>query len=150
MDLQKRVMLAFTKKLISTAPGRAHLLNQVATAEEEGENQIFERVLDRVEDPQLQKMIRKHKADEIRHGQLFRAAVGRTGVDPGPVPAELRLLDHLDEASGRMFERVDLDARAIMETYLMLLVIEERAVVTFPLYAEAFRETDPATAAVFD
>jgi rubrerythrin len=149
MDLREWLTLRFTRRLLSTPEGRAHVLNQIADAESNGENQVFEHVLAHVDDPQLRKMIEKHQADEIRHEQLFRVCVERTGVNPGPVPPHLKLIDRLDRAVGGFFA-VPIDGpRGVMEAYVMLQVVEERAVSQFKIFEEAFREIDPETADVF-
>ncbi|HZS42288.1 MAG TPA: hypothetical protein VFF06_35905, partial [Polyangia bacterium] len=75
MDLRAWMTLRFTKRLLATPEGRAHVLNQIADAESNGENQVFEHILAHVDDPQLRKLIEKHQADEIRHEKLFRACV---------------------------------------------------------------------------
>jgi rubrerythrin len=149
MDLRQQLTLRFARRLLKTPEGRAHVLNQVADAESNGENQVFEHVLRHVQDPALRKMIEKHQADEVRHEQLFRACLPRTGVDPGPVPAHLKLIDRLDRAVGGFFSHPIVDDQGVMEAYVMLQVIEERAIVEFAIFEQAFRDYDPATADVF-
>lgn len=148
MNLRERLTLRFTDRVITTPEGRAHLLNQCADAEGNGENGFFEHILSYVDDPALQKMIAKHRADELRHEQLFLAARDRTGVDPGPVPDELKLIDRLDRAVGHFFAQPIRDRRGLMDAYLMLQVIEERALVQFALFEVAFRGVDDETADV--
>jgi rubrerythrin len=150
MDLRDWMTLRFTRRLLSSPEGRAHVLNQIADAESNGENKVFEHVLAHVDDPSLRKMIEKHQADEIRHAQMFRACLERTGVDPGPVPAHLKLIDRLDRAVGGFFA-VPIDGpRGVMEAYLMLQVIEERAVSQFKVFEQAFRDAgDTETADTF-
>jgi rubrerythrin len=147
--LRERVMLRYLRRLLRSEKGRAHLLNQLADAEGNGENQVFERVLSRVEDPHLQRLIAKHQADEIRHEQLFLDLLARTGEPPRPVPAELKLIDRVDRAVGGLFSRPFLDDKSVMEAYCMLQVIEERAITQFAVFEQAFREVDPAAADVF-
>src|SRR5262245_10380525 len=100
-----RLTLRFMGQLAETPAGRAHLLNQVADAEDNGESEIFARLLSQVDDPELKKMIAKHQEDEVRHGALFRARRDATGVVTGPVPENLRLLDRLDRAAGGFLTR---------------------------------------------
>jgi rubrerythrin len=138
----------FTNRVITSLPGRAHLLNQCADAEANGENGFFEHILAWVDDPQLDKMIRKHREDELRHEQLFLAARDKTGLDPGPVPAELKLIDRLDRAVGGFFDHPIRNGRDVMDAYLLLQVIEERAVTQFALFERAFRGVDDETADV--
>jgi rubrerythrin len=149
MTIRDRFSLRFIRKLVATPEGRAHLLDQVADAESNGELDIFERLLDRVNDGSLQKMIRKHREDEIRHEALFRACANRQGVRRDPVPRELQLIDRIEEKFGG-FDNAGLEtAHQVMEAYALLQVIEERAITQFPLMEKAFREVDPATADVF-
>lgn len=149
MTLRERVTLAFMKRLLGTAEGRAHLLNQVADAESNGENQVFEHVLAHIDDPKLRKMVEKHQADEIRHEQMFRACVERTGIQPGAVPSHLKLIDRLDAAIGHFFQHPITDATGVMEAYLLLQVVEERAVTQFALFEQVFRDIDPVIADTF-
>ncbi len=149
MNLREQMTLRFARRLLKSEKGRAHVLNQIADAESNGENQVFEHVLKHVDDPALRKMIEKHQADEIRHEQQFRACLKRTGVEPGPVPSNLKLIDRLDRAVGGFFAEPITDGKGVMEAYLMLQVIEERAVTQFKVFEEAFRELDPETADTF-
>lgn len=150
MNLRNELTERFARRLLATPGGRAHVLNQIADAEANGENQVFEHVLRHVDDPQLRKMVEKHQADEIRHEQLFRACVSRTGVDPAPVPAELKLIDRLDEAVGGFFAQPIDGPRGVMEAYLILQVIEERAITQFAVFEKVFRELgDTLTADTF-
>jgi len=93
-------------------------------------------------------MITKHRDDEIRHEQLFVAARDKTGIDVGAVPNELKLIDRLDRAVGGFFAQPIRDRRDIMQAYLMLQVIEERALTQFALFELAFRGIDDQTADV--
>ena len=146
MNLRERLSLRFIGRVITSPQGRAHLLNQCADAEANGESGFFEHVMAHVDDPALHKMIGKHRDDELRHEQLFLAARDRTGVDVEPVPNELKLIDRLDRAVGGFFAQPIRDRRGIMDSYLMLQVIEERALTQFALFERAFRGSDDATA----
>jgi rubrerythrin len=149
MDLRNEMVERFTRRLLATPEGRAHVLNQIADAESNGENQVFEHVLEHVVEPSLRKMIQKHQTDELRHERLFRACVQRNGVTPGPVPSHLRLIDRIDRAVGGFFAK-ELDPQTgVMEAYLMLQVIEERAVTQFKIFEKLFREIDPVIADTF-
>src|SRR5438270_8030389 len=146
MNLRERLNRRFIDRVITSPEGRAHLLNQCADAEGNGENGFFEHILAHVDDPSLHKLIAKHRDDELRHEQLFLGARDKTGVDVGPVPDELKLIDRLDRAVGGFFSQPIRDRRDIMQAYLMLQVIEERALTQFALFEAAFRNVDPATA----
>jgi rubrerythrin len=150
MNLRERLSLRFIDRVITSDEGRAHLLNQCADAEGNGENGFFEHILAHVDDPALQKMIGKHRDDELRHEQLFLAARDKTGIDPGPVPADLKLIDRLDRAVGGFFAQPVRDRRDVMQAYLMLQVIEERALTQFALFERAFRGIDDETADMID
>ena len=147
--LDARLQLAFTQRLVSTPEGRAHVLAAVAEAESSGEAQIFDRALAHVDDPELQTLIKKHRADELRHEQLFRERLAKTGLNPR-VPPELRIIDRLNAAVGGLLDQPITDARGVMRAYLLLQVIEERATLQFPVMAEALRPVDPGSATTFE
>lgn len=149
MNLRDRMSLRFMRHLVATPTGRAHILGQVADAEGSDEAAIFDRALSRVEDPELRKLIGKHKADEERHERLFRARVAATGVALPPVPEELKLIHRLDAATGHFLERPIEDGRGVMEAYALLQVIEERAIRQFTLMERAFRPVDAESADTF-
>ncbi len=149
MWLQEKIRRTLVNKLIATAEGRAHILNILADAEANGENRVFEQLLARIDDPDLQKFVRKHQADEVRHAEMFYSCVRRTGFEPKPVPPELQLISRIDKAVGGFLNRAietDLD---VMRAYLVLQVIEERALSEFSIFEAAFRPIDPETAEVF-
>ena len=146
MDIRTRLSLRYLSRMTKTARGRAFILNQLADAESNGENKVFESVLKHVDDPSLQKMIEKHQADEIRHAKLYRAAAERQGVPIAPAPDHLKIIDRLDRAVGGFLNSPITDGQGVMEAYVMLQVIEERGITQFKLLAQAFRETDPQSA----
>lgn len=149
-SVRENLQLSFIKQLLRTPEGRRHLLTQVADAEHTGEARVFDAMLAYTkEDPSLARMIEKHRDDEVRHEALFRACAIRQGVPPRPVPTELGLMDALDRAVG-FSERAIVDGRGVMDAYLVLQVLEERAVAQFDLFIEAFREVDPETSRVFE
>lgn len=140
----------FLEALMSTPRGRAHLLNQVAEGEEQGEQRVFDEALALVEDPELKKLIRRHREDELRHGQLFRARIAANGVPVGPVPEHLDMLRRLDAALGGFFDRGLSTEHDVMRAYVILQVIEERACEQFTMYVDALeRVGEHATADVF-
>src|SRR5262245_21658380 len=96
MNIQELIATRFAQLMVATPAGRAHILAQAAEAEANGEGQVFERALAKVDDPEVQRLIRRHQADEVRHAALFRERVAAQGIDPGPVPDELKLVDRLD------------------------------------------------------
>lgn len=150
MNLRNTIAKYFVRRLIETPEGRAHLLNQIAEGEEQGEARLFDEAIGLVEDERLKKMIRRHAEDEIRHGEMFRACIARNGVEVGPVPPHLDVLSQLDEALGGFFERGITSAEQLMEAFAILQVIEERALDQFSMYAEVFEGAgDPETAETF-
>ncbi len=139
----------FLRGLLSTPAGRAHLLNQVADAEATDEGAIFERLLKYVDDPKLRLMISRHQADELRHAELFRGCLERQGYKAKPVPSQLKLLDRIDALSDHVMKEPVKTDRDVMVSYLLLLVIEERALNQFGQFITAFDAVDPQTANVF-
>lgn len=149
-DQKNRLMRRYVSQLVATPRGRAHILSQAADAENNGEGQFFDALLSRVDDPELNKMIRIHQADEVRHAAMFRAAAERQGVPLVPVPDELKLIDRLDRKLGSTFFTREISTRTeIMEAYTLLQVVEERAVTQFAIFEPAFRAVDPVSADVF-
>ena len=148
MSLEEHLSLAFTRQFVATPIGRAHVLSQLADAEDNGETQMFDRALALVDDPKLAQLIVRHRADELRHGKLFRDRLAAQGVDPGPLDDELKILVQIDRDLGGIFDRPITDARGVMEAYLLLQVLEERAINQFSMIERAFRPVDAATADV--
>jgi len=149
MTLNTKLANAYLERALRSPRARAHILNTIADAEDNGEAQIFDWALARVNDPKLQKMIVRHREDEIRHGRLFSAARDRVGVDPGPVPQDQKLLERIDAALGGFLTRPLTGDRDVLEAYLILQVIEERALAQFAVMEPLFRKVDPATADIF-
>ena len=149
LDWRERLSLAFMRQLLATAAGRAHLLSQSADAESSGEARIFDQALARVDDPELQRLIGRHRADELRHEQLFRARLRETMDPPPPVPPELQLIARLDRKLGGVLERTITGDRGVLEAYCLLQALEERAVTQFPLMAAALDAVDPESAKVY-
>jgi len=145
-----RVDARFLDRLMASPRGRAFMLGFMANAEEADEQGVFDLLERRVDDPQLQKMVRIHRDDEVRHARILRECIARNGVIPRAVPAELEIVPYLERSLGSVAARF-LDAKAgVMEAYAFLLVVEERAVSQFPNIANALRPYDPASAAVID
>ncbi|MFO0673101.1 MAG: ferritin-like domain-containing protein [Polyangiaceae bacterium] len=149
-NVRDALHLTFLRQLLRTPEGRRHLLTQVADAEHTGEARVFDAMLDFTKDDEkLARTIAKHRDDEVRHERLFRACAERQGVPPREVPPELGLMDALEARVG-FSERAIVDGRGVMDAYLVLQVLEERAVAQFDLFIDAFREMDPETARVFE
>lgn len=140
----------FLKRMVSTPRGRATLLAQVARSEgTDGEHGIFEHVLASLDDDEVRKLVRVHQADEARHEQLFLARVAAQGVAPLVTPASTDLLTRIDAHTG-FHSRPIVDRHGVVQAYLMLQVIEERALRQFGRMEDAFRNAgDTETADVF-
>ncbi len=150
MNLQATLERSFISHLVATPKGRAHLLNQVADAESNGESKIFDSALALVDDPELRTLIARHAADEVEHARMFEERRDAQGFAIGPAPEHLRLVARLDAKLGGFFARGVRTRRDVMDAYVMLQVVEERACTQFPVFAEAFRTVDPGTARTFD
>jgi rubrerythrin len=154
MKLNEQLHRWFLKDLFSTARGRAYVLSQAAEAESGGEGRLFDVLLEHVHDPELERMVKKHSDDETRHAALYRECADRQGATLPPIPPELRIIDQIDRHIGlarkgaSFFESTVHDDRYVMEAYLFLQVLEERAVQQFTVLGEALRPYDPASAKV--
>jgi rubrerythrin len=65
------------------------------------------------------------------------------------VPAHLKLLDRLDALAGRVMDQPVRTDEDVMQAYLMLLVIEERAIQQFTAFIAGFDLVDRETSDVF-
>ena len=131
-------------RLVATPRGRAFLLSFMADAEEADEG-AFDRLIARVEAPELQKMVRTHAADEERHARVLRDALARQGAAAPPLPAHLRIIDRIDAEAGGAFRLgfPDDDPRTgVRKVYALLQAVEERGCAQFPLIARAIAPHD--------
>lgn len=87
------------------------------------------------------------RLDEARHAELLRARVRAIGVTPPPVPRELSIVQRLDDMLGGVGEGFVAKERTIMDAYVLLEVVENRAVEQFPKIAAALAAVDPESAA---
>ena len=155
--LDESLQRLFLSELLATPRGKATFLTQLADAEggDGGELDIFAHVLD-VLDPtppppsadeggsaemelgrEVAKLVRVHKADEERHEKLFHDRAVASGGEVFKLPAESHLLRRLDQHVG-FFSKPVVDKAGVVDAYLLLLVIEERAIKQFDKYAAAF------------
>lgn len=148
MSLKDTLNERYLGRLLASPEGRAHVLAQLAEAEESSEGQIFERLLAGTDDPELARLIRRHHDDERRHAELFRGCLARMDVPVPTIPPELRMIDELDGALGGLLTGPVEGPHVVMESYLLLQVIEERAITEFAMFEPLFRRVDPATADV--
>lgn len=149
MTLQTVLQKRFVERLVSTPKGRAHILAVCADGESNGEGQVFDRALAKADDPEVAQLIKRHAADEVRHAKLFQEQVDRQGVGQPHVPDRVKLVDNLDRALGGVMDRPIEKREDIMHMYLILQVIEERAITQFAVMERAFRAFDPTAADVF-
>jgi rubrerythrin len=136
----------YMDRMMASQRGRSFFLAQASRAEDTDEGRFFVELERRVDDPELAKLIRIHRDDEARHARLFREAQGRLGVPLESVPEHLDLVPRLDRALGGFFERMVDDRLSVMEAYLLLQVIEERATTQFSVLEPIARRHDPALA----
>jgi rubrerythrin len=129
----------FLTHLLSQPQGRASLLAQLAEAEggDGGELDIFEHVMAVLDDDEVMKLVRVHKEDEERHERLFADKSKEQGAAPIKLPKDAQLLRRLDAHTG-FFTKPVTDRAGVVEAYLLLLVIEERAIRQFGKMRRAF------------
>lgn len=145
--LRTTLSRAFLTSLLSTPAGRAYVLTQAGIAERTDEGAVFEHLAARVEDAELQRMVTKHAQDEERHAALFFDCADRQGVGRPAIPTDMRVLDRLD-AKVHLFGHALETDEDVMRAYLVLQVIEERAVEQFSIIEPVMRRHDPRTADV--
>ena len=138
----------FLRTLLQTPEGRAHVLTQAAIAEGSDEGAIFEHLVKKVDDAELGKMVKKHAEDEERHAEMFYACADRQGVGRPHIPTHIQVLRILDKRIHLFDQQVETDAD-VMEAYLVLQVIEERAIEQFGMVEPVMRRFDTQTADVF-
>ncbi|MDP2340957.1 MAG: hypothetical protein Q8O67_08370 [Deltaproteobacteria bacterium] len=132
----------FLKQLVSTPRGRATLLSQVARSEgTDGETGVFEHILRSIDDDEVLKLVRVHQADEAGHEQLFLARAAAQGAAPLVTPKSTDLLARLDKHTG-FHSRPVKDRHGVFQAYLLLQVLEERALRQFDRMMEAFAAVD--------
>lgn len=137
----------FLRDCFALPAARAYVLTQAAVAEGSDEGEIFERLLPHVNDPTLQKAIRTHQADEKRHAEMFWAVALRQGTALAEIPESEQLLPILRAELGG-FDFPVVSERDVAIAYLVLQVIEERALDQFALLRTALAPFDPEAAAV--
>jgi rubrerythrin len=123
------------------------MLSVSVDAEEGDESGIFDQLADVVDDPELRRIVVRHRDDEVRHAGLYRDCLQRNGFDKQELPAELGVIWQVAARSDRDGSVATL--ADVVTTYALLLAIEERGVFQFPRIADAFEPYDPETAAVY-
>jgi rubrerythrin len=136
-------------RLVAEPRGRAFLLGFMAAAEDSDEGAVFDNLLARVDDPELRKLVRIHRDDEHRHARILRERLAEMGfARTEPVPDDLLIIRRIDRILGGFSDDFASGRVGVMETYVLLQVIEERAVKQFPAIEAALRRVDPASADV--
>lgn len=147
--IQATLNARFLDRLTATHRGRAYLMNALTDAEEADEQGVFDRLIDDVTDPQLNKVVRRHRDDELRHGELMTECLRRNGYARAPHPEELKIVPYIARALGDGDSNTYLAGRTgVFEAYAFLHVLEERAVMMYPRFADALGKYDPETADV--
>ena len=90
MTLEMSIGRSFLRSLVSHPAGRAHVLSLMVAAEEGDEAGVFDQLARKADDPELEKLVKRHKEDEARHAGMYRACLARNGLQAQPVPDELR------------------------------------------------------------
>jgi rubrerythrin len=147
-DTTAKVGTAFLTRLMESAEGRAHMLSVSVDAEEGDESGIFDQVANLVEDPELRRIVERHRDDEVRHARLFRECLARLGEDKRHIADEIRVIRQVGARTDRP-EGTVRNVDDIVDVYALLLAIEERGVEQFPRVADAFEPHDPETASVY-
>lgn len=135
----------FLASMLATPKGRAFALTQAGVAESTDEGEIFNQLRTRVEDKELARLVKWHADDEERHAKVFLAAADRQGVGRPDLPESVQILPLLNArigVFGRSLERRE----DVMDAYLVLQVIEERAIEQFALMEPVLRRFDAQSA----
>jgi tRNA isopentenyl-2-thiomethyl-A-37 hydroxylase MiaE len=139
----------FLTALFRTPEGRAYVFTQAGTAEQTDEGQIFRNLEAKVSDPELLRMVRRHAGDEERHATLFFGCADRQGTPRPNIPSDAHVLPMLDARLGVLGRAMTSDAD-VLDTYLILQVIEERAVEQFTLMVPIMARFDARSAVVLE
>ena len=148
MTLLERLNLSYMQRLFSSPEGRAHVLAQAADGESSGEAAIFDNAIAHCNDPELKRVIHKHREDELRHEKLFRTRLAAQNA-PYELPEALRLVQRIDRKAGGVIDKPIRTDRDVLEAYAFLQALEERAVFSFGLFIQAMEPHDPISASVF-
>ena len=137
----------FLASLLATPRGRAFALTQAGIAESTDEGEIFAQLRTRVEDQELSRLVKWHADDEERHAKIFLAAADRQlpGTPRLRIPESVQVLPLLNARIG-VFGRPLARREDVMDAYLVLQVIEERAIEQFAIIEPVLRRFDAQTA----
>lgn len=149
--LYDRLDLRIRRRILSQPGSLAYFLSSYEDAESSGEAQVFERALVRATDPEVRRLIGRHRDDELRHAAMLRRCREDLGLPTMPIPPELQLIELLSRRAGGVLElAMDRDEH-VARAYQMLYVVEERAVAQFRRTIPVLRAVGRGdTAAVFE
>jgi hypothetical protein len=148
MSLKHRAYARYLHLLLASARGRAFTMTLAGDSEASDEAAIFDLLLEQVDDPELHGMIARHKADELRHADMFHERAARIGARVAPLPDELMFIRRMDRALGGFMNSTITGREGVMKVYLLLQVIEERAVTQFGMLVPVMRIYDGESAEV--
>jgi rubrerythrin len=148
MTLFERLNLRYLNQMFRSPEGRAHVLAQAADGESSGESAIFVRLLEKVDDPELHRVIAKHREDELRHAKMIRARLAAQNA-PWELPQHLRLVPRIDKEAGGVIDRPIRTDADVLAAYCFLQALEERAVFSFGLFIASLRAPDPESSQAF-
>ena len=146
-SIQSKIAVLSLSRLVATPRGRHFLFGFLADAEASDENAVFDTLAARIDDPRLQRLVKRHQDDEFRHARLMREACVRAHPGPLPeIPDTLRVVFRIDHHAGGVAAKFAANSAGIMETCVLLQVMEERAVREYPALVRALQPVDPAAA----
>lgn len=139
----------YMRALVRGARGRAWLLRFLAAAEVD-EHDVFDTLLARIDDAELQKLVRVHRDDEKRHFAMVSECLERYDVEPPAVLPEHRVAFHVDRLLGGFARSFEEARTTVMEAYALLYVLEELTVRIYPLIVRALDGVDGPSARVVE
>ena len=138
----------FLERLAASPRGRAFMLKFLVGAEEGDEVGVFDALVARVDDPELNQLVKRHRDDEQRHARVFRECLDRQPVRADSLPEPPGVIEYIDGELGGFGVEFVANRHSVMAAYLLLQVIEERGVQQYPLLANAIEPYDPESASV--
>jgi hypothetical protein len=138
----------FFDRLAASERGRVYILHLLLGAEEGDEAGVFDHLVARIDIPELNELARKHRDDETRHARLFRECLARQAISAETVRQAPRVVQFIDRELGGFQKSFVADRHSVLEAYLLLQVIEERAVERYPEISRAMAPYDPVSAEV--
>src|SRR5687767_11749939 len=113
--LNRAVGARFLDRVAASPRGRAFILRFLVGAEEADEAGVFDTLLSRVDDPELNTLVRRHRDDEAEHALAFRACLARYGEIAEQIPEPIGVIPFIDRELGGFAEHFVGDRRSVME-----------------------------------